>query len=392
MAFDPRVPAWTFDEASGQYYLNQFLPSQPDLNWWNDEVRDAFDDILRFWFDRGVAGFRIDVCHSIIKDRELRDNPPATEGRPLVRADDGAAAASTTRAGPRCTTCCAAGASSPTSYDPPRVLIGETYVLDPEAFASFYGNGDELNLAFNFMLLHAELRRRRSCATRSSTPSGSCPRNAWPVWTGGNHDNHRFPTRWGGNDPRKARAAMVMLMGLRGTPFLYYGDEIGMIDTDVPTDRILDPVGSVPRRAHRAATTNERRCTGRREPGAGFSEPGVEPWLPVRRLRRDQRRRPAPRSRLDAVADPRPDRTARRDARAAPRRVRTTRRADATMCGPGSAASAPSSRATSPTTRRSVPDVGPGAIRISTIRSRDDERVDNELALAPWEAAIVWRD
>ena len=79
MAFDPRQPAWTFDEASGQYYLNQFLSSQPDLNWWNDDVRDAFDDILRFWFDRGVAGFRIDVCHSIIKDRELRDNPPATK-------------------------------------------------------------------------------------------------------------------------------------------------------------------------------------------------------------------------------------------------------------------------------------------------------------------------
>jgi len=79
MAFDPSQPAWTFDEASGQYYLNQFLSSQPDLNWWNEGVRDAFDDILRFWFDRGIAGFRIDVCHSIIKDRDLRDNPLATK-------------------------------------------------------------------------------------------------------------------------------------------------------------------------------------------------------------------------------------------------------------------------------------------------------------------------
>ena len=76
------------------------------------------------------------------------------------------------------------------------------------------------------------------------------PRDAWPVWTGGNHDNHRFPTRWGDDDPRKARAALVMLMGLRGTPFLYYGDEIGMVDTDVPVERILDPVGKIPRRAH----------------------------------------------------------------------------------------------------------------------------------------------
>src|SRR5437588_208894 len=74
-----RGPAWTLDEASGQYYLHNFLPEQPDLNWWNEEVREAFDDILRFWFDRGIAGFRIDVCNGIVKDRELRDNPPATQ-------------------------------------------------------------------------------------------------------------------------------------------------------------------------------------------------------------------------------------------------------------------------------------------------------------------------
>ena len=76
MTLVPDSARLLYTEASGQYYLNQFLSTQPDLNWWNEEVRDAFDDILRFWFDRGVAGFRIDVCHSIIKDRDLRDNPP----------------------------------------------------------------------------------------------------------------------------------------------------------------------------------------------------------------------------------------------------------------------------------------------------------------------------
>ncbi len=86
MAFDPRVPAWTFDEHTGQYYLNQFLPSQPDLNWWNPEVRDTFDDILRFWFDRGVAGFRIDVAHSIVKDARAARQPARDEGRSLVGA------------------------------------------------------------------------------------------------------------------------------------------------------------------------------------------------------------------------------------------------------------------------------------------------------------------
>ena len=75
-------PAWTLDETTDQYYLHLFLPTQPDLNWWNDDVAKAFDEILQFWFDRGVAGFRLDVCHAVVKDRELRDNPPATEDDP----------------------------------------------------------------------------------------------------------------------------------------------------------------------------------------------------------------------------------------------------------------------------------------------------------------------
>src|SRR5919109_1036280 len=78
--------AWTWHEPTGQYYLTQFLPTQPDLNWWSEEVREAFDDVLRFWFARGVAGFRIDVCHAIVKDRELRDDPEATaDDHPLIQ-------------------------------------------------------------------------------------------------------------------------------------------------------------------------------------------------------------------------------------------------------------------------------------------------------------------
>ena len=167
-------PAWTLDEATGQYYLNHFL-QQPDLNWWNEEVRAEFDDILRFWFDRGVAGFRIDVAHMIVKDSELRDNPPATTDDHWYVQMQGQRR-STTRAGPRCTTCCGVGAIAD-SYDPPRILVGETYVLEPELFASFYGHGDELNLAFNFML--AALRfEARSCGASSRSRSGCCPTTA----------------------------------------------------------------------------------------------------------------------------------------------------------------------------------------------------------------------
>src|SRR5438477_3307687 len=154
MAFDPRLPAWTLDEPSGQYYLNQFLPSQPDLNWWNEDVRDAFDGILRFWFDRGVAGFRIDVAHSIIKDRELRDNPRSTDDDHWwVRLRGQRSVYNACR--PEVHDVLKRWRSLAETYTPARVLIGETYVFEPESLASFYGEGDELNLAFNFTLLHA---------------------------------------------------------------------------------------------------------------------------------------------------------------------------------------------------------------------------------------------
>ena len=388
MAFDPRRPAWTFDEPSGQYYLNQFLSSQPDLNWWNEEVRDAFDAILRFWFDRGVAGFRIDVCHSVIKDRELRDNPPATpEDHWYVQLMGQRSLYNACR--PEVHDVIRRWRKLADSYDPPRVLIGETYVLEPEAFASFYGNGDELNLAFNFMLIHSkfegpQLRDAIEHAERL------LPGHAWPVWTGGNHDNHRFPTRWCEDDPLRTRAALVMLMGLRGTPFLYYGDEIGMIDTDVPPDRILDPVGVF--HGPRMGRDNERTpMHWTPDEGAGFSSPGIEPWLPYGDYRAynvaDQRHDPA--SALSLTRDLIGLRDALPELREggyaslpAPNDdVWVWRRGERTIVACNLSADAVT-----------VGSAGPGDIRISTNRARDGERVDDTLQLAPWEAVIVWCD
>ena len=332
MAFDPRQPAWTFDEASGQYYLNQFLPSQPDLNWWNEEVRDAFDAILRFWFDRGVAGFRIDVAHSVIKDRELRDNPPATpDDHWYVQMMGQRSVYNACR--PEVHDVLRRWRKLAESYDPPRVLIGETYVLEPEAFASFYGDGDELNLAFNFMLLHSEFSRRRSCATRSSAPKQLLPAHAWPVWTGGNHDNHRFPTRWCKNDPaphaRRARHADGPAR--HAVPLLRRRDR---------HDRHRRAQGShprpgrrVPRRAHGSRRRTHadalvagagrgllrRRASSRGSPTATTRAYNVA----------DQRHDPG----VDALADPRPHRSARRDARAARRRVPNAARAERRRVG-----------------------------------------------------------
>ena len=199
--------AWTFDEERGRYYLHNFAPGQPDLDWWNPEVREEFERILRVWFDRGVAGFRIDVSHALIKDRELRDDPPATD------EDD----AHTRALGLRHvfsmnrpeTHDPASWRRLADSYEEPRVLVGEVYVLDTAAWAVYYGSGsDELNLAFNFALVHADLEAAQMRTIVQATET-ALPETAWPCWTGSNHDAGRFTTRWchGDEAARALRAA-----------------------------------------------------------------------------------------------------------------------------------------------------------------------------------------
>ena len=182
--------AWTLDAVTGQYYLHNHLREQPDLNWWNEEVRSAFDEILRFWFDRGVAGFRIDVCNIIVKDAQLRDNPPATDeddfeaqlfGQRPVYSGNRPEVHDVLRRWRRIAE----------SYDPHRILIGETPVK-VEAMAAFYGNGeDELNLAFNFPFITAPLEAAAMRGIVENTEA-RLPPDAWPAWTGSNHDMSRL--------------------------------------------------------------------------------------------------------------------------------------------------------------------------------------------------------
>jgi alpha-glucosidase len=386
--FHPGLPAWTFDEASGQYYLNQFLPSQPDLNWWNDDVRDAFDDILRFWFDRGVAGFRIDVAHSVIKDRELRDNPPATDddhwyvrlrGQRFVYNADRPEVHDVLRR----------WRALADEYDPPRILIGETYVLEPESLASFYGAGDELHLAFNFALLHSKFDATEMRAAVEDAER-LLPDHAWPVWAIGNHDNHRFPSRWGDGDGGKARAALVMLMGLRGTPFLYYGDEIGMTDAEVPAERVLDPVGKYhgPRLGRDPARSPMQWTAA---PDGGFGAGDVEPWLPYGDIASANvaAQRHDPGAMLSLTRDLIGLRDAIPDLRIGSYRTLPSSNGDLWAWERGERTVVAINVSDGIV---KVPDAGAGTIRISTHRARDEERVDGELELAPWEAAIIWRD
>jgi alpha-glucosidase len=223
-------PAWTLDERTGQYYLHNFLAEQPDLNWWNEDVRSAFDDILRFWLDRGIAGFRIDVAHGIVKDRELRDNPDPAVSTYNANRDD---VHDVLRRWRRVVD----------EYEPERVLLGETWVMELDRLARFYGSGeDELHLAFNFPFTFSDLDPEALRGVVEATEA-ALPERAWPVWMLSNHDIVRFPTRMAGGDEPKARAALFLLLALRGTPVLYYGDELGMAQAEVPPERERDTAG-----------------------------------------------------------------------------------------------------------------------------------------------------
>jgi len=271
-------PAWTLDPSSGQYYLHQFLPAQPDLNWWNPEVGERFDDILRWWFDRGVAGFRIDVAHGLVKDALLRDDPPASEDdHPMAGRHGLRRVYSANR--PEVHDIYRRWRRIADSYDPARVLLGETWVFDPHQLAAFYGDGDELHLAFNFSFLFSDFNA--PCLARVVRETmGALPEGACPVWTGSNHDVSRLVSRWCAGERSRAGAALVLLCTLPGTVVLYYGDEIGMADVDVPVaearDRmgLGDPEGQPPR--DRARTPMQWEAG----PGCGFTS-APRPWLPV---------------------------------------------------------------------------------------------------------------
>lgn len=264
-------PAWT--QKDGRWYLHNFAPGQPDLNWWNDEVRAEFERILRFWFDRGVAGFRIDVAHGLVKDELLRDNPPATRDDPPPIRRFGQRQVYNSRR-PEVHDVFRRWRSIAEEYDPPRVLLGETWVLELADWAAFYGADDELQLAFNFLMATATLDATE-LRTVVETSLAALPAGAKPVWHGSNHDVSRMATRWCKGDEGKVRLALTMLLTLPGATVLYQGDEIGQEDGVVPPERVLDISGRDPERTP---------MPWNGEPKGGFTS--GEPWLPMGEHRR----------------------------------------------------------------------------------------------------------
>ncbi|MBX6340831.1 MAG: alpha-amylase, partial [Thermomicrobiaceae bacterium] len=266
-------PAWEWDERTGQYYYHAFLVKQPDLNWRNPELRRAMLDVLRFWLDRGVDGFRVDALWFLLEDERLRDDPPNPDWEP--------------GSDPYHSILPVYSSDLPEVHDvvaemrrvldeyPERLMIGELYLPIPRLVAYYGAGGAGAHLPANFHLILTAWDAARIRAL-IDTYEGFLPAYAWPNWVLGNHDRSRIASRVG---PEQARVAAMLLLTLRGTPTMYYGDEIGMRDVLIPPDRVQDPLErNVP---GIGLGRDPERTPMQWEPGpnAGFTT--GEPWLPL---------------------------------------------------------------------------------------------------------------
>lgn len=265
--------AWEWERATGQYYYHAYLKEQPDLNWRHPVVQANMLDVLHFWLDRGVDGFRVDALRQLIKDEHLRDNPanpayhpgmaPYHSLLPIYSTDQPEVhdmIARMRRVVDRCNE---------------RLLIGELY-LPIERLVTYYGiDGSGVHLPFNFHLILVPWNARQIEAL-IKTYEAALPINGWPNWVLGNHDQHRLASRIG---PAQARVGAMLLLTLRGTPTLYYGDEIGMPDVAIPPELVQDPweknvpglgLGRDPERTPMPWDSS---------PKAGFTT--GTPWLPI---------------------------------------------------------------------------------------------------------------
>lgn len=271
--------SWSLDEATDQWYRHSFLPCQPDLNWRNPEVVEAMMDVARFWLDLGVDGFRLDAAHQMMKDVKERDNPPAPPDYPrpwkdmgeydehIHLYDFGQPAVHEAHRTFRDVT---------DSYDRDALTVGEMHIFDLPEWASYYGDDlDQLNMPFNFHLMASGWNVPEVRATIESV-LWNVPVGAWTNWTLGNHDEQRLASRL---PEGHERIAALLILTLRGTPFLYYGDELGMVEARLDPQGAKDPWGERVSELSRDGSRTPMQWTS--EPNAGFTDPDVDPWLPV---------------------------------------------------------------------------------------------------------------
>ena len=279
-------PAWTFDPRRRQYYLHNFLTSQPDLNFHNPEVRAAQLDNMRFWLELGVDGFRLDTVNFYFHDAKLRDNPPVPAGSPkTLGAPD---------ANPYTWQRHVYDLSRPENLDflrelrelmdefPGTTTVGEIGDDEPLArMAEYTAGGDKLHMAYTFDLLNAPHSAAyiREVLERFQRLAG----DAWPCWALSNHDVVRSATRWGaGEDPSAyPRVALALLFSLRGSVCLYQGEELGLMEAEVPFERIQDPYGKVLWPEFKGRDGCRTPMPWENAENGGFTAAGVTPWLPL---------------------------------------------------------------------------------------------------------------
>jgi alpha-glucosidase len=269
--------AWEYDPATGQYYLHLFTKEQPDVNWRNPQVRQAQLDAFRFWMDRGVDGFRMDVFNAYFKHPDLPDNPPKFGLRGFDRQqhihdiDQ-----------PEMIPLLNELRRLLDSY-PERYAVGETYLSTPQKAVGYCGT-DKLHAAFTFDFTSMDLVYpwnpgwiRRQIERRELVFNAA---GVWPTTVMSNHDLPRAASRYArGEQDAQARIAMALLLTLRGTPFLYYGEEIGMRDISLRRNEILDPPGKKYWPVYKGRDGCRSPMQWDAGTNAGFSS--ARPWLPV---------------------------------------------------------------------------------------------------------------
>ena len=273
-------PSWSWSEKRQQYYLHNFLPEQPDLNLHNEEVQQEIFDIARFWLDRGVKGFRLDALHCLMHDPALRDNPnrvdiPATAHQPYHRQEH-----VFDHAHPNVPGFLESIRKLTDEYDA-IFTVAEVGTWNPLPLMQAYARPPRLNSAYSFDFLAAP-RLDAAAFKKAVSAWPNSPDCGWPSWAFSNHDAVRVATRWGGTDPSddKIRLFALLQLSMRGNVFLYQGEELGLAQTDVPFERLLDPeaIANWPHTMGRDGARTPMPWSAD-EPNAGFTT--GEPWLPM---------------------------------------------------------------------------------------------------------------